>query len=471
MFKKILILLTLSISCSFYANAIEVNYNIDIDTDTKTINNNEVQTFLLNSSSPGPIIKAEIGDTLNITINNKTNKDIIIHWHGILLPNNQDGVADVTTKTISAGTTFTYNFPVKQTGTYWYHAHGLEEAQGIYGAIILNKAGESFPDSQVLLYTGELDKSPEAILKDLTKNVDATMNHSAHVGTRNTTVEDNPSMEMDHSKMKMNKMMSHFSDVTYAEHLINGQSQPISITEVEDGKVKLKIVNTYVDGFLNFVYSGGKITIVSADGLDIKPIKVDNLRIAMGETYDIILEVKNNKKSYELVSFFMGTNEHQKAIIGSGELIQLKSLDSNDYSKQQPYALLETITPEYLDFNKFNNIQNHSFTLTGSHENYNWAIEEKREILENLNVKVGDKIKVKIFNHTMMPHPMHLHGTFFKVNLSNSSNNLIKHTVNLDPMETIEIEFIIDEEGKWLFHCHNLFHMASGMMIIIEASK
>lgn len=488
MFKKMLLLILSSISYGFYANAVEVKYNIDIDPTTKTINGNQVQAFLLNGSSPGPIIKAEIGDTLNITINNKTQKDLIIHWHGLMVPNDQDGVAFVTTKIISAGTNFTYNFPVKQTGTYWYHAHGLEEAQGIYGAIVLNNPEETFPDSNVLLYTGELDKNPEDVLKELTKNEISTMDHSAHMSMSSNTEEEAP-MEMDHSKMnhaqtnqgqmidktngekmKMGRMMTHYSDVTYAEHLINGQNQAVTITEIQDNKVKLRIINAYVDGFLNFVYSGGKITVVSSDGLDVKPVAMDNLRVAMGETYDIILDVKDNK-SYELVSFFMGSNEYSKVIIGNGELVPIRSLDVNDYSRKQPYTLLETITPEYLDFKKFNNVQKHNFSLEGDHDNYNWRIEEKGKILERLNVKVGDKIKVKILNNTMMPHPMHLHGTFFKVNLTKPSNNLIKHTINLDPMETVEIEFIIDEEGNWLFHCHNLFHMATGMMITIEATK
>lgn len=466
MLKKILLLVMVSVIYTFGANAKEVKYNINIDPTQKTVNGNTVNAFLLNGSSPGPVISADIGDTLVITVNNKTNNDLIIHWHGLLVPNNQDGVANVTQKPIYKGTSFTYKFTVKQTGTYWYHAHGLEEAQGIYGAIVLNKKGESFPNSNILLYTGELDKNPEVVLAELTKNQNATMDHSKmkHGNMKNDSGSSMKKSGMDHSSMV------HFSDVTFAEHLINGTNKPITISNVIDGKVKLKIINTYVDGFLNFVYSGGDITIVSADGLDVKPVTVKNLRVAMGETYDIILDVKD-AKSYELVAFLMGSNDYTKVVIGKGTLVPLKSFVPSDYPSKQPYNILETITPDYLNFDKYNSLQSHVLNLAGDHDNYNWSIKENKKIIDSLDVKVGDKVRVTITNHTMMPHPMHLHGTFFKVYMPKSNNNLIKHTFNLDPHESVDFEFIIDEQGKWLFHCHNLFHMASGMMITINAVK
>jgi FtsP/CotA-like multicopper oxidase with cupredoxin domain len=454
MIKKVFLVIFLSLfSMSGFAK--DVSYSIDITTINSRINGKDIQTYLLNNSSPGETIRANIGDTLKITINNKTKNATSMHWHGVLVPNNMDGVGGVTQPVIAAGKSFTYVIPVKQSGTYWYHAHDLTEAEGVYGGIVLGKTGEDVSKENVLLFAGQLPESAAGVLADLGGG-NMEMMHQAHHGSGN------------HNMMSGGNM-NHFSDVVYAMHLINGEENPYRIIGVQDGKVKLRIVNTYVDGYLNFVYSGGDFTIVASDGLDVKPLQVDHLRVAMGETYDIILHVADKTKSYEFVAFFLGGSAYSKVLVGSGQLVPLKSYNYNDYSIDQVYNQLETITPSFVNFDKFNKVENHNLSLVGDHMRYNWAIQENGQNLSELNLKVGDKVKIKITNNSSMPHPMHLHGHFFKV--VSAKNNLIKHTINLDPNESIEFEFVVDSEGKWLYHCHNLFHMASGMMITLNVAK
>ncbi len=447
-----------------------LKYDIAITEKTIAINKNKIVQLLLNGSSPGPTIKGKFGDTLEIKINNKSNKDIIIHWHGVLLPNNQDGVAGVTQPAIKAKSAHTYKFDVKQTGTYWYHAHGLEEAQGIYGGIIFKDKSDNNTDN-LILFGGELDKNPEEILQDLnpTFNWRTTSVHSIHNSNNVDKAKAYPH-SMHQSGHEVNGNKAHFSDITYYKYLINGKESDFLIPKVSENKVMLRIVNTYVDGFLNLVYSGGDIVVIASDGLPTKPVSLSNLPIAMGETYDIILEVKDSSKSYELVAFIMGMGKHSKVIIGKGNLISLSSYKEADYPLASAYNKLQTLTPSYLDFSTYNNIINYEISLKEEKEgSYNWKLMIDEKAIDKLDIKVGDKVKVKIKNMSMMPHPMHLHGFFFKV--ISEKNNLIKHTININPMKSVEIEFIADAEGKWLFHCHNLFHMASAMMLTFSVTK
>ncbi|MDR0484363.1 MAG: multicopper oxidase family protein [Alphaproteobacteria bacterium] len=483
MLKKFL-LISLFALFSSLGFAKEVSYSIDINSVEKKINGNNVSLFSLKNSlavpiikldlgsitkEQNPVIKANLGDTLKVTFNNKTEEEITIHWHGVLLPNEMDGVSLLTQLPITPGESFTYVFEVKQTGTYWYHAHDLTEAQGVFGGIVFGDKNEDISNENVLLYSGVLPKNPAEVLADLTGRDINNMMHENHE-VSDSQDSDEKDEGMNH-KMVRNANMNHFSDVSYIANYINGSEAPLKIVDIKNGKVKLRIVNAYADGYLNFVYSGGKFTVIAADGINVKPLTVDHLRVAMGETYDIILEVKDKSKSYELVSFLLGGESYSKVIVGKGPLVPLESYNYNDYSLNQVYADLQSITPKFINFDKFKKVNNHEFSLVGDHMSYTWKIQENGADLSNMDLKVGDKVKVKITNNTMMPHPMHLHGHFFKVNLPKSSNNLIKHTINLDPRESLEFEFVVDAEGKWLYHCHNLFHMASGMMITLNVSK
>lgn len=440
-----------------------VKYELTVSPIEAMVKGKPVRQYLINQMTPGPVLMAGYGDDLEITVRNASDAPMIMHWHGLLVPNDQDGVADVTGPAIAAGTSFTYRFPVVQHGTYWYHAHGLEEAQGVYGGIILTAPNQSADSREMVLFAGELDENPEDVLARLNPASGGVMhNHGATSGS---------SMGgMNHGHMNHGMMgEAHFSDVTFAYHLINGKRDEITLdAPIENGKMRLRLVNTYVDGFLNLVYAGGDIEVIGSDGLPTTPVKLKHLRIAMGETYDVLLPVTAGK-AHELVAFFLGEEGHYStALVGSGERVGLPSYSYDDYSLEQPYNYLMSQEVSFFQLDSRRPTHNFRWMLSGDHDSYNWAIVENGKQLEQLDLKVGDKIRIRLHNMTMMPHPMHLHGHFFKV--VSQRNNLVKHTFNLDPMETVEFEFEVDAEGKWLFHCHNLFHMASGMMITFNVT-
>jgi FtsP/CotA-like multicopper oxidase with cupredoxin domain len=267
-------------------------------------------------------------------------------------------------------------------------------------------------------------------------------------------------------------MMGHYSDISYVGHLVNGSTAPFVI-ESRETSVKLRIINAYVDGFINLVYAGGNFTVLASDGLPIKPFETDHLPMGMGETYDISLPVINGKQA-ELVSFFLGgnTSDISRVLIGSGQALKLKSYNFNRYATQFIYNKIETEVPNFVNLAQGKTAtKTFDFGLIGGHMDYSWAIADRTgRAVEALDLKVGDKVAISFTNATMMPHPMHLHGHFFKV-IGQNNNTLVKHTYTVMPNEQVTFEFEVDAEGNWLLHCHNLFHMASGMMITLSVTK
>ncbi len=462
-----------------------VEYTLNLSEKIYKEDGKTLKSIMINNQNMGPVLKAKQGDTLEINVVNNTNIDTTMHFHGVLLPNGQDGVGGVTQKYIKPNQSFKYRFEVKQEGTYWYHAHGLEKAQGIYGGIVFGDDIDS-KKQNVLVYSGKFDKNPEDVFKSLTSSKASNFCSSAQKSSwlnsskKDGSMQNGDMMAMHHGDKGMKghhksakkggkNMMMHYSDVGYKKHSINASDKIYTIENNENEKeIKLRVINAYTDGFLNFVYSGADIKVVASDGIAIKPFKTKTLQVAMGETYDIIVKTDKNK-SYELVSFMLGTNDYSKVIVGKGELVKLKSYNYKDYKIAPVYNKIKTITPYYLKDVKSNKVVNYNFSLEGSHMGYNWQIKDHEKQIKDLNLKVGDKVVIKLKNNTMMPHPMHLHGMYFKV--TSAKNNLIKHTYNMEPKEEITIEFTVDEEGKWLFHCHNLFHMASSMIMTINVEK
>jgi len=492
-----------------------VKYQILIEEENRQIDSTSVTYLKLNNGNP-PVISAIMNDDLEITVVNKSLKDMIIHWHGLIVPNNMDGVVDVNMKPIKSGETFVYKFKVKQYGTFWYHAHGFEEAMGVRGAIVFyeNKIAKENDRSEVLIFEGDLGKDPIEVFKNLTgKNSEMKhgemqneemkheeMNHGEMQNEEMKHEEMNHSEmqneEMKHGEMKHGEMqneemkhgemqnggmgksmMNHFSDVEYVDLLVNNKNVEV-LDKLEDGRVRLRIINAFIDGFLNFKYSGGDMEIVSADGVDVNPIKVDTLSVAMGETYDIVVRLKVGL-AYELRAYLLGSknNDYVSTFVGNGDKVYVN--DENDSKNNQKYVShyleLKSIIPSYLDYYKKNlNVKTKiEFNLKGNHQKYDFIIADSDgKKIDLMKIKLGDVIRVRIKNKTMMPHPMHLHGFFFKlIEFNGKTVDLIKHTINLEHMDYAVIEFVADAEGKWLYHCHNLFHMANGMMMIFEVEK
>jgi CopA family copper-resistance protein len=255
----------------------------------------------INGTMPGPTLRWREGDTVTLRVRNRLKEDTSIHWHGIILPANMDGVPGMSFHGIAPDGMYEYRFTVNQNGTYWYHSHsGLQEQVGVYGPIIID-AKESEPFSydreHVLMLTDWSDEQPANILSKLKKQSDYYNFHQRTVGDFINAVSDKGWDATVADRMmwaEMNMSPTDLADVsgyTYT-YLLNGQSPDSNWTGLfkPGEKLRLRLINGSAMSYFDVRIPGLKMTVVAADGQYVKPVSVDELRIAVAETYDVLVE-------------------------------------------------------------------------------------------------------------------------------------------------------------------------------------
>ena len=255
----------------------------------------------VNGGIPGPLLRWREGDTVTLRVRNKLNADTSIHWHGILLPANMDGVPGLSFHGIEPGGMYVYQFKVRQNGTYWYHSHsGLQEQSGVYGPLVIDaKEPEPFEYDRdyVVMLTDWTDEDAAGLMKTLKKQSDYYNYNKRTVGDFihdvsekgwGSTVADRKMW----AEMKMNPTdLADVSGSTYT-YLMNGQAPGMNWTGVfrPGEKLRLRFINGSAMTYFDVRIPGLKMTVVAADGLHVKPVSVDEFRIAVAETFDVIVE-------------------------------------------------------------------------------------------------------------------------------------------------------------------------------------
>ena len=255
----------------------------------------------INGSLPGPILRWREGDTVTLRVRNRLKEDTSIHWHGIILPANMDGVPGLSFHGIAPDGMYEYKFKVNQNGTYWYHSHsGLQEQLGVYGALVIDaKEPEpfSYDRDYVVLLSDWTDENPTRVLAKLKKQSDYYNQHKRTVGDFiNDVSEMGWSAAVADRKMWAEMKMSptdlaDVSGYTYT-YLMNGQAPDGNWTGIfkPGEKIRLRFINASAMTYFDVRIPGLKMTVVAADGLHVKPVSVDEFRIAVAETYDVIIE-------------------------------------------------------------------------------------------------------------------------------------------------------------------------------------
>ncbi len=276
-----------------------------IDRTPFVINGRTGSAVTINGSVPGPLLRFREGREAVIRVTNKLQEATSIHWHGILVPPEMDGVPGVSFFGIKPGETFTYRFPIKQSGTYWYHSHsGGQELEGMYGPIVIDPVKQdpvSFDREFVVILSDWSFTDPMTIIGKLKKQ-------SAYFNYQKRTVGDfiqdvkaqgflSPFSErMQWQKMRMDP--TDISDVTGAtyNYLMNGLSPEANWTGVfrKGERIRLRFIDAGAMTIFDVRIPGLKMTVVQADGQNIQPVLVDELRIGNGETYDVIIEPKDD---------------------------------------------------------------------------------------------------------------------------------------------------------------------------------
>ena len=257
--------------------------------------------FTVNGSVPAPTLRWREGDTVTLHVSNSLDEDASIHWHGILLPANMDGVPGLSFHGIRPGDTYDYEFQVKQGGTYWYHSHsGFQEQRGVYGAIIIDPREPSpfkYDRDYVVMLSDWTDMDPETVFAKLKKQSDYFNFNKRTVGdfirdVRQRGLAQTLADRKMWGEMRMNP--TDLADVTGSTYtyLMNGTAPAGNWTGLFKAgeRVRLRFINGSAQSYFDVRIPGLKLTVVAADGQYVRPVEVDEFRIGTAETYDVIVE-------------------------------------------------------------------------------------------------------------------------------------------------------------------------------------
>ena len=328
-YKKLLpIVLMLLTTTSLFAQKV-VRYELYVKDTLVNYAGKEKRAISVNGQIPMPTLTFTEGDTAEIVVHNQLKENTSLHWHGVFLPNKEDGVPWLTQKPIEPGTTYTYRFPIIQHGTHWYHSHsGLQEQIGMYGSFVMKKKDD---DKTFRKGIDDLPTVP-IILSEWTNLNPDNINRMLHNANdwaaikKNATQSYAEAIKDGHLKTKLTNewkrmLAMDVSDVYYDKILINGNHT--TDLKTVDGKtlkdkVRLRISNAGASSYFWLRYAGGKMTVVASDGNDVEPVEVDRLLIAVSETFDIVVTIPAEGVAYELLATTEDRTQSASYYVGNG---------------------------------------------------------------------------------------------------------------------------------------------------------
>lgn len=442
-----------------------------------------VGTWGYTEDAPGPLIRAKAGDRLRIDVVNELPADTSVHWHGIALRNDMDGVPGVTQDPIGAGGRFTYDFTAPDPGTYFYHPHsGVQLDRALHGVLIVddpNDAGRYDQEWIVVLddWVDGTGRTPDDVLAALGDGTDGM--HGGHGdGTNGMHGDDTDGMPgghgttgMDHGagmpmggsmESMISPLLGGAGDVDYPHYLINGRvpAAPVTLTARPRQRVRIRLVNAASDTAFRVALGGHRLTVTHSDGFAVVPDVTDALVVGMGERVDVevvvadgvfpLVAVAEGKTGQALAVARTGGGSPPSAEVRPAELDrrviltnQLRAADTVRLTQREPD-------------------RTHDLVLGGGMMPYRWTINDKTFTdAEPLLVGEGERVRLRMINQTMMFHPMHVHGHTFAL----GDGGPRKDTVIVTPHQTVTVDLDADNPGQWMTHCHNIYHAETGMMI------
>jgi CopA family copper-resistance protein len=281
------------------------HFDLTIDSVPVNVTGRPSRATSVNGSTPGPILKWREGDTVTISLTNRLKQATSIHWHGVRVPADMDGVPGLSFAGIPPGETFQYRFPVMQSGTYWYHSHsGFQEQTGLIGAVIINPRDRDpveFDREYVVLLSDWTDANPETIFSNLKAQSNYYNYHRLTLpnfvsAAANDGFGSTVSQRLAWARMNMSPTdVSDVSGATYT-YLLNGYAPNANWTGIfhPGERIRLRFINGSSMTFFDVRIPGLKITVVQADGNDVEPVTVDEFRIGIAETYDVIVQPEDD---------------------------------------------------------------------------------------------------------------------------------------------------------------------------------
>ena len=646
------------------ASAFAGTHDIVIERHMVNITGRERVGMLINGQLPGPLLRLREGEDAVINVTNRLDENASIHWHGLIVPPEMDGVPGISPgygDGIRPGETFTYRFKVRQAGTYWFHSHssGEQEQLGMYAPLIIEpRAPEPFKYDRdyVIMLSDWTDEDPKKIVKNLKANSSwYNFNRQTLVGliqelSRATGAEARQAIVDDRitwSQMRMDP--TDIADVSGYTFLVNGKSPERNFTALArpGERVRLRFINAATSTYFDVRIPGLKMAVVQADGNNVHPVRVDEFRIAIAETYDVVVQPLEDRaytivaESMDRTGFARATLAPRPGMVGQlpphrprrlvsmsemamnpgpqghdrgtlrpeqdmpGHVLPPSPMGMSGMDKMSPpngqtaKRLSRSATPDHgnmpgmerkqsgepkartkkppaqpgmpgmpgmkqgaategsirsqgplaasaqmpgmesgsmpvarrstaargrptptasevdqpadrvaeqgaedmisvngtgnggvadpidhdtgapsgtkvLSYRDLKPLRPYPYKpydriieirLTGNMQRYFWSINGRKfSEADPIVLHLGERARFRFINETMMNHPMHIHGTWMLPEVGNGARNPKKHTVNIKPGTTLDVDIPADAEGPWAFHCHLLYHMETGMM-------
>ncbi|WP_327283152.1 MULTISPECIES: multicopper oxidase family protein [unclassified Streptomyces] len=439
-----------------------------------------VRSWAYGDELPGREVRVTAGGTLAVTLANNLPEATSLHWHGIALRNDMDGVPGLTQRDVAPGASFTYRFAVAHPGTYWFHPHsGLQLDRGLYAPLIVEDPKEplSYDKEWVVVLDDWIDgvdgSTPEAVLAELRKGMDTgsaptSGGHAGHHGA----VASPPPAGGAPARMLMggesDVLGKDPGDIAYPHYLVNGRTpqDPSVFTAKPGDRIRLRIVNAGGDTAFRIALGGHELTVTHTDGYPVEHAKTGSLLLGMGERYDVLVTAQDGVFPLTALAEGKGASASALAVLRTGpgqaptagtrpaELAGTP-LTAVGLRAAQPVALAPR-TPD----------RTIGIKLTGGMEKYDWAFDGKPYTPDQRHpVKAGERVRLEFNNSTTMFHPVHLHGHTFA--LAGGAGGARKDTALVLPGEKLTVDFDADNPGLWMAHCHNVYHAEAGMMTVL----
>lgn len=441
---------------------------------TVDLGGREVSTWAYNGMVPGPEVRVQAGEVLRVPLRNLLPDATTIHWHGIALRNDMDGVPGLTQPPIASGTEFVYEFAVPDPGTYFFHPHsGTQLDRGLYAPLVVDDPAEpgAYDREWTILlddWTDGVGPSPDEVLESLRAGMAGGMEEPGEGEMGGT--EGMEGMEgMEEPEERSDPLGTDTGDVRYPLYLLNGRppADPATFRARPGERIRLRIINAGSDTAFRVALGGHRLTVTHTDGFPMEPVTVDAILLGMGERYDALVTVAD-AGAFPLVAWAEGKRASAMAVLRSGA-------GAAPMADARPAELdgrllrpTELRAAAAVSFAAAEPDRTYPVPLEGEMATYRWWVNRgSTGGAEPLELVEGDRVRLILENRSMMWHPMHLHGHTFQV-LNGSGQGPRKDTVIVPPMARVAIEVVGDNPGQWALHCHNIYHAEAGMQTVLS---
>ena len=430
-----------------------IGYSQDTAQELRKTEKTHIQVFdtkIEIGSQDSPIYVASINDQLDITVTNQTPTPLTLHWHGLIVPWDQDGTPYLSQSPIGPGKSYRYTFPLLQTGTFYAHGqYGLEQQNLMSIPIVVNEEKEPAVCTDIVMFLEDFTSQRlDDVLKTLTKK-DTPFNIASN-------------------------LLSHdWNDISLDSYFTNRKTwENPDVYQVKSSAIiRLRLINAACATDFLVHFGSLQAKVIAADGAKVVPLRVTQLPITMGQRYDVMITVPRKESDFPIIAQAVGTNQSTGLILTSNNvensLVRLHDIpDAKEISNDIEMLLhpLDPLTERPVD-------RKLRLELNGNKKTYKWSINNKPWLqCGPLRVKEGERVELVVHNKTNTAHPIHLHGhTFQVIGINNQLfQGPMRDTLLVMPGQIITVHFDANNPGVWLIDCKHIYRAWQGMATVLE---